>query len=126
MTDKIILLGSEVIKGLNVSVGEELSKFSNNNYETFIEYVNQTQSTRLTGYRNKVTDLIASDGIKTSEYTYGKNINIDEAKIEGVTLTSDWNIDNYLFGLSYDYQNAKDNSGKTNDGRYLPDRKSVV
>lgn len=95
---------------------------TSDNYEAFIEYVNQTQSTRLTGYQNKVTDLIASDGNKTSQYPYGKNINIDEAKIEGVTLTSDWNMDNYLFGLSYDYQNAKDNSGKTNDGRYLPIR----
>src|SRR5699024_7220468 len=65
---------------------------------------------------------IASDGANTTEYPYGKNINIDNSKIEGVTLTSDWNIDNYLFGLSYDYQKAKDDSGKGNDGNYLPIR----
>lgn len=95
---------------------------TSDNYETFIEYANSLQSTRLTGYKNKVENLIASDGANTTEYPYGKNINIDNSKIEGVTLTSDWNIDNYLFGLSYDYQKAKDDSGKGNDGNYLPIR----
>lgn len=95
---------------------------TSDNYETFIEYANSLQSTRLTGYKNKVENLIASDGVNTAEYPYGKNINIDKSKIEGVTLTSDWNIDNYLFGLSYDYQKAKDDSGKENDGNYLPIR----
>ncbi|WP_201583798.1 TonB-dependent receptor plug domain-containing protein [Psychrobacter jeotgali] len=95
---------------------------TSDNYEAFIEYDTLLQSTRLTGYNNKVEDLIASDGINTPEYPYGKNINIDKSKIEGVTLTSDWNIDNYLFGLSYDYQKAKDDSGKATDGNYLPIR----
>lgn len=95
---------------------------NSDNYETFIEYANSLQSTRLTGYKNKVENLIASDGVNTTEYPYGKNINIDNSKIEGVTITSDWNIDNYLFGLSYDYQKAKDDSGKGNDGNYLPIR----
>ena len=48
--------------------------------------------------------------------------NYAEAKIEGITLTTDWFIDNYLFGLNYDYQKAKDDSGKDNDGNYLPNR----
>ena len=95
---------------------------ASDNYEAFIEYATLLQSTRLTGYKNKVENLIASDGINTAEYPYGRNINIDKSKIEGITLTSDWNIDNYLFGLGYDYQKAKDDSGKTNDGNYLPIR----
>lgn len=95
---------------------------TSDNYEAFIEYDTLLQSTRLTGYNNKVEDLIASDGINTAEYPYGKNINIDKSNIKGLTLTSDWNIDNYLFGLGYDYQKAKDDSGKTNDGNYLPIR----
>ena len=37
-------------------------------------------------------------------------------------MTSDWAIDNYLFGGSYDYQQAEDNSGGSNDGNYLPYR----
>ena len=94
---------------------------TSDNYEAFVEYSDQTQSTRLTGYRNKIEDLIASDNVKTVQYPYGKNINIDKAKINGVILTSDWNLDNYLFGLSYDYQNAKNDSG-SNNGKYLPIR----
>ncbi|MGE6572757.1 TonB-dependent receptor plug domain-containing protein [Psychrobacter namhaensis] len=99
-----------------------LSPETSDNYEAFIEYDTLLQSTRLTGYNNKVENLIASDGINTTDYPYGKNINIDKSKIKGITLTSDWNIDNYLFGLSYDYQKAKDDSGKANDGNDLPIR----
>lgn len=95
---------------------------TSDNYEAFIEYDTLLQSTRLTGYNNKVEDLITSDNINTAEYPYGKNVNIDKSKIEGLTLTSDWYIDNYLLGLGYDYQKAKDDSGKTNDGNYLPIR----
>lgn len=99
-----------------------LSPETSDNYEAFIEYDTLLQSTRLTGYNNKVENLIASDGINTTDYPYGKNINIDKSKIKGITLTSDWNIDNYLFGLSYDYQQAKDDSGKATDGNDLPIR----
>lgn len=86
---------------------------TSDNYEAFIEYVTPMHNTRLTAYRNDVEDLIASDGIKTPEYQYGKNININKAEIEGITLTSDWNIEDYLFGLSYDYQKAKEQSDYT-------------
>ena len=92
---------------------------TSDNYEAFIEYVNQNQSTRFTGYNNRVEELIASDGINTVEYPYGKNINIDKAKTKGITLTSDWNMDNYLFGLSYDYQKATDDSDYTGKVDYL-------
>jgi vitamin B12 transporter len=88
---------------------------TSDNYEAFIEYDTLLQSTRLTGYRNEVEDMIASDA------NYQRK-NYAEAKIEGVILTSDWFFDNYLFGLSYDYQEAKDDSGKDNDGNYLPTR----
>ena len=102
---------------------------TSDNYETFIEYNTSLQSTRITGYHNKVNDLIASDGKSTPEYIYGKRINTDKAKIKGVTLTSDWELNNYLFGGSYDYQQAKDDSGKANDGNFLairPEHKGLV
>lgn len=88
---------------------------TSDNYETFIEYVSDNQVSRLTGYRNEVENMIASDA------NYQRK-NYAEAKIEGITLTTDWFIDNYLFGLNYDYQKAKDDSGKDNDGNYLPNR----
>ena len=49
---------------------------------------------------------------------------MNQPKLKGVTLTTDWNINDYLFGLSYDYQKAKNESGKNraNDGNYLPIR----
>ncbi len=92
---------------------------TSDNYEAFVEYDTLLQSTRLTGYRNDVEDLIASDGISTTEYPYGSMQNINKAKIEGLTLTSDWIVDNYLFGGNYDYQQAKDSSGGSNDGKFL-------
>ncbi len=95
---------------------------TSDNYETFIEYDTQLQSTRLTGYRNNVDDLIANDGVPTTANPFGSIKNINKAKIKGITLTSDWQIDDYLFGGSYEYQKAKDDSGNDNDGNYLPVR----
>ncbi|WP_201617134.1 TonB-dependent receptor plug domain-containing protein [Psychrobacter urativorans] len=107
----------------------DLKPESSDNYEAFVEYETLLQLTRLTGYRNEVEDLIASDGIPTPENPYGSIKNIDEAKIEGLSLTSDWVIDNYLLGGSYDYQKAKDNSGGSDDGNFLairPEHKGLV
>ncbi|MGP4713507.1 MULTISPECIES: TonB-dependent receptor plug domain-containing protein [unclassified Psychrobacter] len=82
----------------------DLKAETSDNYEAFVEYDTLLQSTRLTGYRNKVDDLIVSFA---PDYTSN---NINEADIEGVTLITDWTINNYLFGGSYDYQQAKDDS----------------
>ena len=83
-----------------------LTPETSDNYETFIEYTTPKQSTRITGYYNKVDDLIA--------WTGSRSENINEAEIKGVTLTSDWYLDDYLFGFSYDYQDATDESDYTN------------
>ena len=94
---------------------------TSDNYEAFIEYDTLLQSTRLTGYHNKVDDLISWSG--------SQNENIESARIKGATLSTDWNIDNYLFGLSYDYQKAENDSGLDNDGRYLairPEHKGLI
>lgn len=94
----------------------ELKPESSDNFEAFFEYATPSQITRLTGYHNKVDDLIARSGNKIE--------NVEEAKIKGISLTSDWNINDYLLGLSYDYQDAKNDSGQpnSNDGNYLPIR----
>ena len=84
---------------------------TSDNYEVFAEYDDAMQSTRLTGYNNKVDDLIS--------YVKGTATNINAAKIKGLSLTSDWIINDYLFGGSYDYQQAKDSSGGSNDGKFL-------
>lgn len=89
------------------SANPNLTPETSDNYETFIEFTTPKQSTRITGYYNKVDDLIA--------WTGSRSENINEAEIKGVTLTSDWYLDNYLFGFSYDYQDATDESNY--DGR---------
>ncbi|PKH68682.1 TonB-dependent receptor [Psychrobacter sp. 4Dc] len=71
------------------------------NTEVFIEYANDMQTSRLTGYHTDAEDLIAS------------GTNISEAKIKGLSLTSDWNMNDFIFGLGYDYLDAK-NKTKTN------------
>ena len=66
--------------------------------ELFFEFANNLQVTRLTGYHTDAEDLI----------TGGRNIG--KAKIKGVSLTSDWIYDSFLFGLGYDYLKAEDDT----------------
>ncbi len=110
----------------------DLKPETSDNYEAFIEYNNDLQSTRLTGYYNDVEDLIA--------FPEGTAVNVNKAKIKGVSLTSDWIINSYLFGGSYDYQDAKDKSDYSgrvdfnqnaidyndNDLPYRPEHKGLV
>lgn len=74
------------------------------NTEVFVEYVNDAQTSRLTGYYTDAEDLISSAA------------NISEAKIKGLSLTSDWNMNAFIFGLGYDYLDAKDKT--TNSASY--------
>jgi vitamin B12 transporter len=109
----------------------DLKPENSDNYEAFIEYDNEFQSTRLTGYHNKVDDLISFVSIfdTNGNYAGGSSENVDKAKIEGIALTSDWIINNYLFGGSYDYQQAKNDTGGSNDGKLLkirPEHKGLV
>ena len=70
--------------------------------ELFFEFTNNLQATRLTGYYTDAEDLI----------TGGRNIG--KAKIKGVSLTSDWIYDSFLFGLGYDYLKAEDDTKGSN------------
>jgi len=108
-----------------------LNPETSDNYEAFIEYDTLMQSTRLTGYHNKVDDLINFNALYDNQDKYigGSYENILQTKTKGVSLTSDWTIDDYLFGGSYDYQQAKDDSGESNDGNFLairPEHKGLI
>ena len=101
--------------GGNPNLKPETSK----NSEVFVEYVGNHHNTRLTAYHNDVKNQIAG----WTPY------NLDKAKTTGATLTSDWTVGDYLFGLNYDYQQAKDKSGGVNDGKFLalrPEHKGLV
>ncbi|WP_435978516.1 TonB-dependent receptor domain-containing protein [Psychrobacter sp. DM4] len=98
----------------NPNLKPETSK----NTEVFIEYDKGYQISRLTGYHTDVEDLI------------GGNTNTGEAKIKGLSLTSDWYLNSFLFGLGYDYLEAKnDTSGSTNKGNdlvYRPQNSGLI
>lgn len=79
--------------------------------EVFIEYAGDSQRTRITGYKTDADNLITS----------GRNIG--NAKIEGLSLTSDWVYDSLLFGLGYDYLKAEDDTkGSNTYGKQLDHR----
>lgn len=86
--------------------------------EAFIEFANDTQRTRVTGYRTDAENLIASGS------------NIGKAKIKGASLTSDWTFESLLFGLGYDYLEATDDTSNSpnygNDIRYRPNHSGTV
>lgn len=102
----------------------DLDPETSDNYELFASYTTLRQSTRLTGYYNKVDDLInfVARFDDDNNYIGGNSQNIEKAKIKGITLTSDWEINDYLIGGSYDYQKAEDDSNGINDGNVLPIR----
>lgn len=108
----------------------DLKPETSDNYEAFMEYNTGMHSSRLTGYYNQVDDLISYVAKPTPNNPFGgSSENIDKAKIKGVTLTSDWVVNSYLFGGSYDYQQAKDDSNRNNDGNFLsirPEHKGLI
>ena len=79
----------------------DLKPETSKNTEVFVEYVNDVQTSRLTGYYTDAEDLISSAA------------NISEAKIKGLSLTSDWNMNAFIFGLGYDYLDAKDKTANS-------------
>lgn len=98
-----------------------LNPESSNNYEIFGEYTTNQSRTRLTAYQNKVDNLIS--WVMTNPITWaGQNQNINKSQITGASLTSDWEINNYLFGLSYDYQKSINKSIGTEYNNHLPIR----
>ena len=85
----------------------DLKPETSKNTEVFVEYNKGNQTSRLTGYHTDVDDLI------------GGNTNTSEAQIKGLSLTSDWSVSSFVFGLGYDYLEAKDKT--TNSANYNND-----
>lgn len=82
----------------------DLKPETSKNTEVFVEYNKGNQNSRLTGYYTDVDDLI------------NNATNTSEAQIKGLSLTSDWSVNSFLFGLGYDYLEAKDKT--TNSANY--------
>jgi len=91
-----------------------------NSKEAFIRFANNNFKASLTGYYNKVNNLIAWAPTSTGEWLPS---NIGEAQLKGITLTSDWQADIYTAGFSYDYLNAEDTTaGSKTYGKQLARR----
>ncbi|WP_410498047.1 TonB-dependent receptor domain-containing protein [Chitinibacter sp. S2-10] len=90
-----------------------------NNKELFVRYASNQLQLSLTGYYNKVNNLI--EWSETSPYFYQPS-NVGTALLKGSTLQADWQRDAVLAGLSYDYLDASDQSGGLNDGNQLARR----
>lgn len=99
--------------GSNPNLKAETSK----NQEVFVEYHNRLQKTRLSAYQSDVKNKIINDNTFTPQ-------NIDKADIQGVSLSSDWAVNNVLFGLNYDYLKTEDNANK--ELAYQPKNKGLI
>lgn len=96
-----------------------LSPEESNNKELFIRYSAGTINASLTAYNNKVTNLI--QWAESRPY-FSQPMNVGEAQLRGITLTSDWQQGDYLAGFSYDYLDASDESAGANHGKRLARR----
>lgn len=90
-----------------------LAPEQSNSKEVFIALKLAGLSSRLTAYRNDVKDLI-----QYNPATFGPS-NIGQARLQGITLNNDWQLDNLQAGLSYDYLDAEDRSSATTRGKQL-------
>ncbi len=110
----------------------KLQAETSKNIETFAEYQTDNNKTRLTAYHNRVDNMIAWQKTNPNDPNdwNGTMKNINKVNIEGVSVNSDWNFDNYLFGLGYDYQKVTDNKKDSkNYGKlinYRPKHKGLI
>ena len=75
-----------------------------------MEYSNALTTTRLTAYQSDINDRITTEKLANSSYS--TKVNRNESEIKGLSLTSDWTLNNTLFGLNYTNQRIED----TNQG----------
>ncbi|WP_201536511.1 TonB-dependent receptor plug domain-containing protein [Psychrobacter ciconiae] len=95
---------------------ENLKVEKSKDFEAFIESATDLQLTRLTAFNSRVDDLINNDyDPATKKY---KAVNLDKAKLTGFSLTSDWQIDQTLFGGHYTRTEAEEQRG-ANKGKKL-------
>ncbi|MEN2751090.1 TonB-dependent receptor [Psychrobacter sp. FBL11] len=95
---------------------EDLEVEESKNLEVFIESNDTLQTTRLTGFHSRVDNLINN----TYDPLIGKYqaVNIDAAELSGYSFTSDWQLNNFLFGGQYTRTSAEERSG-VNKGKQL-------
>ncbi|MBV8657790.1 MAG: TonB-dependent receptor [Burkholderiales bacterium] len=86
------------------------------NRDLFARFDTTDLRARLTVYRNSVKDLLQYDAVNFT------TANIGRATLEGATVTIDWHANDWLAGGHYDWLDARDTSGGSNDGHQLARR----
>ena len=105
----------------NPNLKAETSK----NWEAFIENSNQYHKTRLTGFQSKLNDgLFYQYNFQAPSTTVNKS----EAKIKGINLTSDWQVNHILFGIDYTNQRIESkNTGEVfKEDNNQPENKGII
>ena len=106
------------------SENPKLKAETSKNSEIFVEHSNDLQKTRLTAFQSDVKDKLK--WVTTDFTTYaGQMQNIDKAKMQGISLTSDWAVNNTLFGLNYDYLDTEDKTSHK-ELTYQPNHKGLI
>ncbi len=105
---------------------ENLDVEKSDNLEAFIESNTAMQTTRLTGFRSDVDGLI-NNAFDPATNKF-KAVNINEAQLSGYSLTSDWQLNNVLFGGHYTYTDAEERSGDNKGEQlvYRPENTALV
>lgn len=93
---------------------DQLLPEESKSHELFIKLNVGGLNSKLTIYHNDITNMILSD--KSTQYT---PYNIDEARLQGLTLNNDWQLDNLQAGVSYDYLDAENRSSGATRGKQL-------
>ncbi len=92
----------------------ELEPETSKNIEASIKYQSMSDSFAITGYKNKIENLILYSGARCNGSSYVCNIN--EAEIKGLTLSGSKSWDTWLLKANYDIQSPKD----ANTNKLLP------
>lgn len=104
----------------------DLDVETSDNTEVFIEFDNGLNNTRLTAYRSDVENLIENQYDNNSGKYLAKNV--EDVRLQGISFTTDWNINNYIFGGQYDYTDTevKSDTNKGNRLAYRPENAGLI
>lgn len=99
---------------------------TSDNTEIFIEFDDGLNNTRLTAYRSNVEDLIDNQYDNDIDKYFAKNV--EDVRIQGISFTTDWNVNNYIFGGQYDYTDTevKSDTNKGNQLAYRPENAGLI
>lgn len=92
---------------------DQLQPEESKGHELFIGLNLDGLSSRLTVYRNDIKNLIQSNAPAYIPY------NVGQARLQGVTLRNEWQLDQLLAGVNYDYLDAEDQSSAATRGKQL-------